>query len=77
VTRFSKEVGKSYRELEGYDVEQLEFSLESRLEDSVAFYDDDSADYIESLYAKTVSVTIGFSFILMIYYVVVIFVLLT
>jgi hypothetical protein len=50
--------------------------LEEPLGRSVSLYDDDSADVIETLFNTTVSLTIGFSFALVIYYVTIIWVLL-
>jgi hypothetical protein len=69
-------VDGSYIELGGGLVEDLVKALEEPLGRSVNLYDDDSAELIEQLFNTTVSLTIGFSFALVLYYVTIIWALL-
>jgi hypothetical protein len=71
-----KQEGK-YSELGGAEVEQIDVALDAPLEASINLYDEDSAKFIDEQYEKTVSITIGFSFILLIYFFGVIFLLLS
>jgi hypothetical protein len=75
MARYETEDG-TYIELGGGLVEDIVEALVDPLQASVEFYDDDSADHIETLFQTTVSLTIGFSFALVIYYFTIIYVLL-
>jgi hypothetical protein len=75
MARFEREDG-SYVELGGGLVEEIVEALVEPLQLSVEYYDEDSADFIETLFQTTVSLTIGFSFALVLYYFTIIYILL-
>jgi hypothetical protein len=76
MARFANQEG-NYSELGGEKVEAIANALGEPLGLSVELYDDDTHKYIDGLYQVTVDLTISFSILILAYYFIFIYTILT